>query len=156
MLGPTADIIATFTNLVTDFNDVYNTGDYAPWANAYLYHPDHKLLINRVDDPGKYVSGAISDIITYFNNYQRPTKKEQPKNDYFPQFSKSASPQKKTHTDKDGDLVGEVTPSPGTNGVYYDTYDKYLAGNGITVHYTLRFKHKNKIWYLCTALVVPV
>jgi hypothetical protein len=155
MLGPTPDIIETFTNLVTDFNNVYNTGDYEPWAEAYLFRFDDHLLINRVDDPGKYVEGPLSKIIYYFNNSQRP-QAGQAKNDYFPQFSKNVSPQEKTHINHHGDLVGEVTPTPGTHGIYYDTYQNYLIGTGVIVDYTLRFKQYQNIWYLCTGLVVPV
>jgi hypothetical protein len=146
-----ADLLAKFTDLINAFNNVYNVGKYDTWGRDYLY-PDH-LVIEKVDDPGQYEYGDANKIIKYLNDTQTP-KSGEPKNNFYPQFSSSASPQVKIHTNKNRQLVGDVTPRPNTTGVYYDTYEKYLIGDGISVHYTLRFKLLHDTWFLCTALVV--
>lgn len=151
MASPTGDLIQTFTNLVLDFNAAHNSGTYSNWK-PYLYPTGSQIVIERVDDPGKFKTGTATDIIKYLNDSQTPQGSGQPFDNCFPQFSTDGGPQTSAeHMDKSNEFVGDVT---GT-GTYFNTYGNFTAGTGIAVQYTLRFKQSNGVWYLCTALVVP-
>jgi hypothetical protein len=155
MALPSGNLIQTFTNLVLDFNAAYGL-TYDTWGNAYLHPTSNNIFIQKVDDPGQYKDGDRAAIINYLNRTQTPGVSGNPPDDFYPQFSNSGTPHESIHTNTNGDVVGDVTPSPGSYGIYYNSYGKYKKGKGIQVHYTLRFELYQDVWCLCTALVVPI
>jgi len=144
MKGPSGTLKTSCQNLVDDFNNVPNTGaaTYDAWGNAYLYS-SNGLIVQKVDDPGEFVVGNPNDIISYLNSSQIPS---------FPQLT-ITNPNPQQHGSKHSVMVGDVTG----NGTYYDTLTDFTNGNGMSVHYTFRFKmdYTSSNWLLCTALVVP-
>jgi hypothetical protein len=152
----TGNLTQTFTNLVLDFNAVYNTGDYTAWGNTYLHPTSQVIFIQKVDDPGDSERGNKAAIIYYLNKTQT-TKSGHPASDCYPQFSNVGTTNEAVHTSAQTHVVvGDVTPGADSYGIYYNTYANYQQGNGIEVTYTLRFELLNNIWYLITALVTPI
>jgi hypothetical protein len=156
MHGHTGNLTETFTNLVLDFNAVYNLNSYTDWGNEYLHPTSQALFIQKVDDPGQSVKGPRQTIIDYLNSTQT-TQSGQAAGDCYPQFSNVGTTNEAVHTSYQSRIVvGDVTPGSNSYGIYYNTYANYQLGNRIEVTYTLRFELLHNTWYLITALVAPI
>jgi len=141
-MPPSGNLLASFKALIAYFNNAYNTKTYNGFQQ-YLYPTNH-LIIQKVDDPGQFVPGDPAAIITYLTNDEANTG-------YFPQFNDGGSPNAVVSGN-----VGNVTPTAGTNGLYYDTYADFAIKKVILVQYAFRFIKYNGNWLLHTALLTPL
>jgi hypothetical protein len=142
-MAPSGILLDTFKALIFDSNNAVNPQNYNN-LKQYFY-PSNHLIIQKVDDPGKFVPGDPATIISYLNTDEANTG-------YFPQFYDGGSPNPSEHGQ-----AGDVTPGAGTNGTYWDkNADKINGVLGRPVQYSFRYKKSNGVWLLYTALVTPV
>jgi hypothetical protein len=144
-MPPSGQLIPTFKALIKDFNAANTVGDYRNFEQ-YLY-PTPNVLIQKVDDPGKYKSGSRDVIIRYLNTNEAVTGK-------FPQaFYVDASLhdiiyQSHDHTQLFGTVAG--------TGTYQDDI-RVVPPVTIPVIYCLRFQqYTDGNWLLVTANVAPI
>jgi hypothetical protein len=143
--GPDSDLATSFAHAIVDFNELSKdqTPSYDDWA-VYLY-ANGGLLIEKVDDPGQYVTGTPSQIIGYLDSDQtnRTTG--------YPIFEWTGYPATQNNVNAyPHGTVGQVT---GANGLYYDSLDSYISKNYYPVQYSFGFRQKNNQWYICQAIL---
>jgi hypothetical protein len=150
MTGPSSVLKDSFENAITDFNklSLASTSSYDDWK-VYL-HPNGRLLIEKVDDPGEYITGSPCQIIGYLDADQTNQR------DGWPIFLWDGSPgtDNSNFNDKNAP-VGHVT---GAKGKYYDTltdYGKDGSKNYYPVQYAFGFRQFKSVWYITQALLTP-